>query len=395
MNTVLEIAGISKKYRIGGDSKPYLTLTDALKTVLTFKSPKKETIWALEDVSFDVKQGESIGIVGKNGAGKSTLLRILSRITSPTSGIIRANGRVASLLEVGTGFHLELSGRENVYLNGSILGMKKNEIDRKFDEIVDFSGVEQFLDTPIKHYSSGMQLRLAFAVAAHLDPEILMIDEVLAVGDAEFQKKCLGKMAEVTQEGRTIIFVSHNMTALQNLCTRGIYLKGGKKVGEGEISEVINGYLGDLSTKSDISTEKVKIRSGVHIEEFSFSPNPVETGQACEFNLRLGADEVVQVVDLSILIYNSLGMRAGILDLRSVSGARGMSPGSPLTLSGRVNNLNLVEGEYQIGLFMNANNEQANYLDQIRLTVNSKPTDGVLPYPAGNRGLVELDFQID
>ena len=200
--------------------------------------------WALRDVSFEVKEGEVLGIIGRNGAGKSTLLKILSRITEPTNGCVRIRGRVSSLLEVGTGFHPELSGRENIYLNGTILGMTKQEISRRFDEIVDFSGVEKFLDTPVKRYSSGMKVRLAFAVAAHLQPETLIIDEVLAVGDVEFQKKCIGKMKEVSTNGRTVLFVSHNMAVIQNFCNRGMVLQKGKCIFLGEAMECIGVYLG-------------------------------------------------------------------------------------------------------------------------------------------------------
>ena len=203
----------------------------------------QEEFWALKDVSFDIKQGDRVGIIGRNGAGKSTLLKILSRITEPTRGRITIDGRVASLLEVGTGFHSELSGRENIYLNGAILGMSREEIKRKFDEIVAFAEVEKFLDTPVKRYSSGMYVRLAFAVAAHLEPEILIVDEVLAVGDAQFQKKCLGKMESVGKEGRTIFFVSHNMDAVTRLCTRGLLLNSGKLVADGAPSDIIKRYL--------------------------------------------------------------------------------------------------------------------------------------------------------
>ena len=207
------------------------------------EEPPSDILWALHDVSFTVSEGEVVGIIGRNGAGKSTLLKILSRITEPTSGRAVIRGRVSSLLEVGTGFHPELTGRENIYMNGTILGMTKREIDRKFDEIVDFSGVERFLDTPIKRYSSGMNVRLAFAVAAHLDPEILIIDEVLAVGDAEFQKKCLGKMQDVASEGRTVLFVSHNMSAVTRLCTRGVVLSQGGTSFEGDSIDAVTYYL--------------------------------------------------------------------------------------------------------------------------------------------------------
>lgn len=212
-----------------------------------------EEFWALRDVSFEIKQGERVGIIGRNGAGKSTLLKILSRITEPTTGRVSINGRIASLLEVGTGFHPELTGRENIYLNGAILGMVKAEIKKKFDEIVDFSGVEKFLDTPVKHFSSGMYVRLAFAVAAHLEPEILIIDEVLAVGDAEFQKKCLGKMQDASKsEGRTVLFVSHNMETIIKLCNRCVYLKNGKVELIDSTTAVINNYLKTKSEQKEI-----------------------------------------------------------------------------------------------------------------------------------------------
>jgi len=249
-NLMIKAEDISKFYRLGVLSSG--TLKEDLKNWWNRKSlpgnavsqNSKDYIWALRDIHFEVNRGEVLGVIGKNGSGKSTLLKIVSRITLPTSGRIRGNGRIASLLEVGTGFHSELTGRENVYLNGHIMGMKKKEIDRKFDEIVDFSGVERFLDTPVKRYSSGMYVRLAFAVAAHLDPEILIIDEVLAVGDAEFQKKCIGKMKSVSgEEGKTILFVSHNMQVIQNLCHRALVLEKGVIAASGTPENVISQYL--------------------------------------------------------------------------------------------------------------------------------------------------------
>jgi lipopolysaccharide transport system ATP-binding protein len=231
----------------------------------------EDTIWALRDVSFEVERGEVVGIIGRNGAGKSTLLKILSRITEPTEGRVEIHGRVGSLLEVGTGFHPELTGRENVYLSGAILGMRRAEIDRKFDEIIDFSGVERFLDTPFKRYSSGMRVRLGFAVAAHLEPENLLVDEVLAVGDAAFQKKCLGKMGDVAREGRTVLFVSHNLIAVQGLCGRAIWLDEGRVLEEGQPDEVVSNYLQTVRSTtteqlwSDVSTapgnERVRLQS--------------------------------------------------------------------------------------------------------------------------------------
>ena len=254
----IHVENLSKQYRIGRKREKYRTLRDSLSGALLspFRRAGKllrgqvsgaaeldETFWALNDVSFDVKHGEVVGIIGRNGAGKSTLLKILARITEPTGGVAQIQGRVGSLLEVGTGFHRELTGRENVYLNGAILGMTRVEIDRKFDEIVDFSGVEKFIDTPVKHYSSGMYLRLAFAVAAHLEPEILLVDEVLAVGDARFQRKCLNKMQDIGQEGRTVLFVSHSMPAITRLCERAILLDEGRVVEDGHSHQVVSTYL--------------------------------------------------------------------------------------------------------------------------------------------------------
>ena len=257
MEPIIEIKNIGKCYNITGRRHGYVALRDIITENLKhpietlFRIGKKiigtdrrETFWALRNVNLSVNRGEAIGIIGANGAGKSTLLKILSRITPPTEGEITLRGRVASLLEVGTGFHPELSGRENIFLNGAILGMKKKEIASKLDKIIEFSGIEQFIDTPVKHYSSGMYVRLAFSVAAHLEPDILFVDEVLAVGDAEFQRKCLGKMDEVTKtEGRTILFVSHNMDAISRLCTKTIFLDHGKIVAAGNTDEVIGKYL--------------------------------------------------------------------------------------------------------------------------------------------------------
>ncbi|MCI5056466.1 MAG: ABC transporter ATP-binding protein [Flavobacteriales bacterium] len=264
MEDIITVKNLSKKYKINAGRVPYNSLRDTIVKALTFKSgPKKEEFWALDNINFDVKEGESVGIVGRNGAGKSTLLKILSRITPPTKGNIRIKGRVASLLEVGTGFHPELTGRENVFLNGSILGMNKAEIVQKFDEMIDFSGVSKYIDVPIKHYSSGMQLRLAFAVAAFLEPEILVIDEVLAVGDASFQKKCINKMNAVSQEsGRTILFVSHNMTAVKTLCSKAVYLENGKLKQVGEVNKVINDYMTEGIKQTEIREWEKEKRPG-------------------------------------------------------------------------------------------------------------------------------------
>ena len=264
-NTVLKIENVSKQYRLGligtgtishdinrwlhkirGKEDPYIKIGE-----INRKDIKGgDYVWALNNINFDVQKGDILGLIGKNGAGKSTLLKLLSQVTNPTIGQIKVKGRIASLLEVGTGFHPELTGRENIYLNGAILGMKKEEISIKLDEIIDFSGVSKYIDTPVKRYSSGMMVRLGFAVAAHLDPEILVVDEVLAVGDAEFQKKCLGKMKDVASEGRTVIFVSHNMTSIRNLCSKGLVLENGNISFSGNTNDAISYYLNHKKNKN-------------------------------------------------------------------------------------------------------------------------------------------------
>jgi lipopolysaccharide transport system ATP-binding protein len=269
-DTVIQVNNLGKRYRLGGQAQLDCTLPETLakkagqlRDTLLGRTPAKQLenandFWALRNISFDLKQGEVLGIIGHNGSGKSTLLKMLSNITNPTEGTARIRGRVASLLEVGTGFHPELSGRENIFLNGTILGMTRKEIKTKLNDIIEFSGIEQFLDTPVKRYSSGMTVRLAFAVAAHLEPEILVIDEVLAVGDAEFQDKCLGKMNKVANSGRTILFISHNMNAVRQLCTRSIWLNRGHMQYDGDVSECIDLYLDAKRRRTGKITDHVE-----------------------------------------------------------------------------------------------------------------------------------------
>jgi lipopolysaccharide transport system ATP-binding protein len=295
---VIKVENVSKQYRLGqvgtgtishdlnrwwaklqGKEDPTLKIGDVNDRTAKGNS---DYVWSLKDINFEINKGDAVGIIGRNGAGKSTLLKILSKVTGPTTGHIKVKGRIASLLEVGTGFHPELTGRENIYLNGAILGMKHHEIKRKFDEIVDFSGVERYIDTPVKRYSSGMYVRLAFAVAAHLESEILIIDEVLAVGDAEFQKKCLGKMGDVSKgEGRTILFVSHNMISIQALCNRGILMNQGTIFSEGSINETVNQYLAlnaaSVKTSFSFSDEKEAIGND-DVKILSMKATPKEIG---------------------------------------------------------------------------------------------------------------------
>lgn len=291
-NIILDIENVSKQYRLGevgtgslqhdlkrwwanirGKEDPFLKIGE---TNDRTQKGESDYVWALKDINFKVEQGQAVGIIGRNGAGKSTLLKLLSRVTKPTTGTIKYKGRIASLLEVGTGFHPEMTGRENIYLNGAILGMTRKEITRKFDEIVDFAGVERYIDTPVKRYSSGMYVRLAFAVAAHLESEILIVDEVLAVGDAEFQKKCLGKMGDVTKgEGRTVLFVSHNMTAVKELCNNGILMKYGQIAHQGDILETILEYQKDYELSTTYLAESFETAVGndnIRILELSAKP---------------------------------------------------------------------------------------------------------------------------
>lgn len=312
MPSVIEITNLSKIYRLGeigtgtlshdlerwfkmkiiGKEDPFMKIGETNNLI---KKGKREFVYSLKDVNLKINQGEALGIIGKNGAGKSTLLKIISRVTSPSSGKIKIKGRIASLLEVGTGFHPELTGRENIFLNGAILGMRKKEIIRKLDEIIDFSGVELYIDTPVKRYSSGMYVRLAFAVAAHLEPEILVVDEVLAVGDAQFQKKCLGKMDDVARGGRTILFVSHNMAAIENLCQRTIWLDEGKLLKDAKTHEVIHDYLSMfLSEDVAVDLENFKDRSGtgeariIHIQLLNGVNQP-------SFSTRMGEQMKIRI----------------------------------------------------------------------------------------------------
>lgn len=318
---IVRVDKVSKQYRIGARREAYLTLRETMSRAMLAPlkrngSAKPQIVWALKDVSFEVTPGEILGVIGRNGAGKSTLLKILSRITEPTTGRAELFGRIGSLLEVGTGFHPELTGRENIFLNGAVLGMKRTEIGAKFDEIVAFSEIDNFIDTPVKHYSSGMYMRLAFAVAAHLEPEILLVDEVLAVGDAEFQAKCLGKMGAVASHGRTVFFVSHNMSAIQSLCKRALWIDNGEIVADADAVTVVSEYLrrnSDRATESvwDFSTapgnEKVRLRrAAVKVENDSDTQDiTIQTPFQLEFEYWNLEPDVY--LSLSLHIYNQQG----------------------------------------------------------------------------------------
>ncbi len=384
---VITVEGLSKRYRIGSSNASYGRLTESLWNGMrkpfsraggdTKRSPDREWIWALKDVSFEVHEGEIVGIIGRNGAGKSTLLKILSRVTEPTQGIARLYGRVGSLLEVGTGFHPELTGRENIYLNGAILGMQRSDIRRKFDAIAAFAEVERFLDTPVKRYSSGMYVRLAFAVAAHLEPEILVVDEVLAVGDAAFQKKCLGKMHDVAREGRTVLFVSHSMQAIRSLCSRGVWLDQGKIRLNESIDHCVNDYLlsaseempsevisGNLRRHPDIpEQQKLRITRARLLSASSsailFLADPIEL----EFDVEV-TERVSQAV-LGLSVHTVDGMR--LFECRSVDSfglSEEIHPGS-YKFTCRVENNPLNEGLYSLHAGARSNEGALEYLPEM------------------------------
>lgn len=364
-DTIIKVEGLGKKYIITHEGRESYT---ALRDVISRKAKKiaglhkhtqrsKEEFWALKDIDFEIKRGEAVGIIGRNGAGKSTLLKILSRITEPTTGRIELNGRVASLLEVGTGFHPELTGRENIFLNGAILGMSQAEIKRKFDEIVDFSGVEKFLDTPVKRYSSGMYVRLAFSVAAHLEPEILVVDEVLAVGDAEFQKKCLGKMKSVSsEEGRTIIFVSHDINAIINLTQACILLKDGQVASYGNTIEVVQNYI-DIARESSfvLEHEQKDVPCIKEVNLQTSEKNNIQYFNApISLTIRINIPSPLDTIEFAFQIYKTDIQRPIIYNwfsakdqLSSLKGKTG-----DIIIKLKINKLKLYVGQYNFSFFL-------------------------------------------
>ena len=345
-----------------------------------------ESIWALRDVSFDADEGEVVGIIGRNGAGKSTLLKVLSRITYPTSGEVKINGRVASLLEVGTGFHDELTGRENIFLNGSILGMRKREVEERFDAIVDFSGVEQFIDTPIKHYSSGMRLRLGFAVAAHLEPDVLIVDEVLAVGDAGFQKKCIQAMEGLRNSGRTVLFVSHNLAAVENLCSRGIWIDAGKIRMDGAAKDIIASYMssfvGERVSGSDLSGARNRLGSGeiryTRLETLSPDGTPcaiIRSGDGLVLRFHYHAEKLMRDPSFGFRLYTEMGTlitETGHL-LHGVHIPK-VEPGDGY-LELEIDSLNLVPGQYLFSLWITGQPSKTVYDGDVRASLEVEVSD--------------------
>ncbi len=388
-NIAINVENLGKQYRIGVKAERYYSLRDNL--VNAIKSPlrrlqrfsnrtvpENEMFWALKDVSFEVNHGEVLGIIGRNGAGKSTLLKILSRITDPTEGRARVYGRIGSLLEVGTGFHPELTGRENIYLSGAVLGMRKAEINGKFDEIVDFAGVEKFLDTPSKRYSSGMYVRLAFAVAAHLEPEILLVDEVLAVGDSEFQKKCIGKMGEVAHSGRTVLLVSHQMTLIEKLCPRSVLLDGGLIVRLGDSSSLVKTYLsfGMLNNHKSLVDRKDRQGNGVvrfasfRLEDVdSNTVNMFRTGEKGTFVFefeKIVQDELTNL-SFALGIDGPSGDRISLLSSQHVNAEFGRLRADQCSVLVHIEKMPLMPGTYGFTIFCTVNGEIADWIQNAGL----------------------------
>jgi ABC-type polysaccharide/polyol phosphate transport system ATPase subunit len=389
MAVAIETHGLAKQYQLGEGIYTYLTVRDALAARLRGGRDDRgaPTIWALEDVSLRIDEGEIVGIIGRNGAGKTTLLKILSRITAPTRGRARTRGRVGSLLEVGTGFHPELTGRENVFLNGAILGMPRREIARRFDEIVTFAGVERFLDTPLKRYSSGMYLRLAFAVAAHMEPAIIAVDEVLAVGDAEFQRKCLGRMSDLGREGRTVLFVSHDLGAVTRLCSRAVWLDRGRVVADAPSSAVVESYL--ESTRQASATARFPIRPDAPVQLLSASASnehrPPEDGmrryEPIVISFRLRVPRAIPGLGMAVYLVNRQGIT--VLDEAWVDHAPDASAASRAGLYTATLTVPpvLPAGDYAVRIWVGTEYEE--YVDEEALRVH------LLPHPADTSEAIE------
>ena len=375
MTPAISVRGLGKAYTIAHQEKATLA-SEALMAKLRnpFGRVSKETFWALKDVEFDIEKGDVVGIVGRNGAGKSTLLKVLSRITTPTTGEVRLYGRVGSLLEVGTGFHPELTGRENIYLNGAILGMRKSEIDRQFDAIVDFAEVERFLDTPVKRYSSGMYVRLAFAVAAHLNPEILIVDEVLAVGDAQFQQKCLGKMQDVSrQEGRTVLFVSHNMAAVKRLCRTGLLMHQGNSLVRGTVEEVMAAYA-QLGTRSQLASSGGILFEGPlsRVNRIAFGRDGTSgsayPGEKLELTIEFELFDQISKPSLEFVIGSAAGERSVVLNTRIAGCEMDGSPGR-YAITATIDDLSITPGSYHVSASLQSGAE--NEAKSVVFTVDS------------------------
>lgn len=397
MSLAITVEKVSKRYRIGALKHETMlreALVNLVKHPFKKRDKKDDSIMALRDVSFKVNEGEVVGIIGRNGAGKSTLLKVLSKITYATSGSVKVKGRVASLIEVGTGFHEELTGRENIYLNGSILGMKKREIDERLDAIIDFAGVEKFVDTPIKRYSSGMRLRLGFAVAAHMEPDVLFIDEVLAVGDADFQKKCLNAMDDLRSGGRTVLFVSHNMAAIEHLCPRTIWIEAGKIQLDGKTDDVITQYLSTFSEsqRAGYDLTQVKSRSGnghiryTGIEFIDANGEPtglIRCGERLRVRLSFTAYESVKDPHFMFHIYSEMGtLITTVSNWHACYYIPSLSPGEG-TIEFEIESLNLMPSRYYVSLWIGTYSQRIDTVDHcVSIDVESSNA-----YGTSGRGL--------
>jgi lipopolysaccharide transport system ATP-binding protein len=393
----MQVSGLGKQYRLGEQSGSTLLRDTVARWIrrpwqAARADAGTKVLWALQDASFTVRRGEAVGIIGHNGAGKSTLLKLISRITEPSTGRIGIRGRIASLLEVGTGFHPDLTGRENIFMNGAILGMSRAEIRRKFDEIVDFAGVERFINTPVRRYSSGMTVRLAFAVAAHLEPEILLLDEVLAVGDAEFQRKCMGKMNEVAHhDGRTILFVSHNLASIQQLCQRVIVLHHGRIACDTDTAAGIATYLAMAGTAAGQIAGR-QLGEELELGSFELSPGAVEVFGDVNFEMTLRARENCTIHELCLLLQNNLGQRVALADFRPQGGTFALSAGQTLRISGTLRRMAFIPGSYTAGFFVRADRLMKDYLGLQTLEVLPRTTgEHLLSYGSEFLGSVALD----
>jgi len=411
MGKVISVEHLSKAYQLGtfgtgtvsrdierywarlrGKEDPFLKIGEVNDRTTKGTS---DIVWSLNDISFEIEQGDAVGIIGSNGAGKSTLLKVLSRITLPTTGSVKVKGRIASLLEVGTGFHPELSGLENIYLNGAILGMRKSEIKNRFDEIVEFAGVDRYIDTPVKRYSSGMYVRLAFAVAAHLESEILIVDEVLAVGDAEFQKKCLSKMGDISKsEGRTVLFVSHNMDSVKAICNKGMVLNNGRIVTIGNVSDAIKTYTVTSKVESLVKhIADVPLSSRVNLKLFQINSTTIISHQDLDFVLKIHSDEPNHLSSLAIFIYDEFDQKVAFIDFRCKAI---YDKTKDIEIIGVLKKLPLLPGIYKLGLHIQSNLLFNDFFNLLQFEVlQKKLTEDNLPYPLHVRGKAEIDYDFN
>lgn len=411
MSTAIKLENVSKQYRLGevgtgtlshdlhrvwakfrGQPDPFAKVGE----VNDRERGGGDYAWALKDISFEVQHGEILGIIGRNGAGKSTLLKILSRITAPTEGRIKSKGRIASLLEVGTGFHPELTGRENVYLNGAIMGMTRDEITKRLDEIVEFSGCTKYIDTPVKRYSSGMTVRLGFSVAAHLDCEILIVDEVLAVGDAEFQKKCIQKMKRIHDAGRTILFVSHNMDSIRAISDRVLLMEQGTVQSVGIVEEQVPAYLHRQQQADRLANQfPVEINNSLFLKDLSVSENLIDVNDRLGFTFRFGASQHSEISELALFINSDGGQRVAMLDLRRGS-TLSIDTGRELTVTGEIDSIPFNDGEFSINLYVSGPGFWKNISNLTSFSVSSEVSrNGVARFPVFNRGVVDLPYRFD